>query len=316
MTARVVERTGARRQRARRLHRAVLVVHRARDAFGQRTARDHLAVAVRERACIDGHRTARGHRAVVIAQCARCIGRQRAACRYRRARRIQVASRRGRADVAVRRRAATGEVDGCTLQIRVTGRRIAASRRDCTGRVHVQVARLRQRAVTVHTRRERAGRIHHARADCRVLLRGKYAAVRQRAGRVQADAPLSVGRPAVVDAVMRRHGDIAARVHLAREFQLALGGQHKVARIRRRDALERNAHTGLGAHQNDTVRVHATKTAHVDGDARRGAVARNRRRVQRAVVDTVCARDDVQVLRVDRRIRLHRTRQQIHLIDV
>ncbi|SMG00637.1 LigA [Burkholderia singularis] len=281
----------------------------------QRTLRGDLAALVRHAAGGERGAAAARQAAVIVDQRTRRIRLDGALRARRRTRQIQIARVRVQRQIAVRRRLAAGQIHATAGQRCIAARQVLAGRDQLPGR-HAQIAAAPDRAVMVHARAERAGRIHAARAHRQILLRRERAAVRQHVTRRHRRALLTVDHPTVDDAALRRHVQIARRVRLAGQHQQPVRLQGQVARLRGEHAGIVDAHAVLGADQANPVRIHPAQLGHVDRHARRGAVARDRRRGQRIRIDAVGARHDIQILGVDRGVDLHGTSQQIHLVDV
>ncbi|VWD61085.1 hypothetical protein BCO71171_06602 [Burkholderia contaminans] len=127
---------------------------------------------------------------------------------------------------------------------------------------------------------------------------------------------LRVRRAAVLDAPGSRQREVAASRGLARQHEPAVRLQRQIARLRRDRTGVAHPDAVLVRCKKDPVAIHTAQLAHVDRNRRSRAVAGNRCRGERVVIDLARAGDHIQILRVDRRVHLHRAGDEVHLVDI
>ncbi|NKA69957.1 hypothetical protein GO288_03033 [Ralstonia solanacearum] len=316
VAGRVVQAAGVGIERSGGLQCAALVGERARDVGRQRILRDDLPTLVGQAA--GGHRRGAlaGEVAAVVDQRALGVGAQRTARACCGTGQIQIAGLGVQTEVAVGRGLAAGKIDARALQGRIATSHVLAGRGHRSAGNHGEVARMRERAVAVDAGTQRPAGGDVVRVEAQVLLRGERAAVRQVTRRADRDGLPAVGGAGVVDAALGGHGQVAARIGLAGEQQLALGGQRQIPRLGSGNTAQGNPNTFLGRGQQNLVGIHAAQLAHVDAVGGRGAVPGNRRRAEGATVDLVRASHHVELVGVHGSVDRHRPRNQVHLVDV
>ncbi|CAM3284123.1 hypothetical protein BUGL105410_27765 [Burkholderia gladioli] len=97
---------------------------------------------------------------------------------------------------------------------------------------------------------------------------------------------------------------------------MAIRLQRQIACLRRDRPCVRDTDACRVANQKHPVGIHATQLGHINRDSGNRTVTGDRRRGKRVVIDLVRAGDHVQILRVDRRIGLHGTRNDVDLIEI
>ncbi|KXU88274.1 hypothetical protein CI15_12245 [Paraburkholderia monticola] len=97
---------------------------------------------------------------------------------------------------------------------------------------------------------------------------------------------------------------------------MARSRQRQIARLCGNRTGIGNPNAVLVAHQGDPIRIHAAELRDVDRDGGRGTTPRDRCRREARVVDIVRASSNVQRIGVDRRVSLHRSRQEVDFIDI
>ncbi|VVD59189.1 hypothetical protein PCE31106_00007 [Pandoraea cepalis] len=287
----------------------------ARGPRNEHGLRRNLARHIGEPGRVERHALSARERAVIVDQRSRDLSRHLPRCARGRASEVQVAYAGYQRQVTVCGRFAAREIEPAAREHRVAARHAKAAHVELCRCRYRQVAAAADRTVAVHAGAQRTGRCQAARHDRQISLRRQRPVVRDDVRRAEARALFCVDRPAVGNAA-HVDADVAAGVQLAGLHELSRTGKREVAGLRGDLARVRHTDALLRPHQHDAVGVHAAECADVDRDPRGGASAADGARRKRVVIDLVRAGDDVQRIAVDRGIGLHRTGDQIDLVNV